>query len=250
MKFGAMVTDAGTRRIMDAVHEGKKVNIVGFAVGDGGGAPCTPDAASTELINELWRGAVNSCHISEESENLLVIETVMPSDVGGFTIREMGVFDDDGILVAVSNTPDTQKVRVTDGVVHELNLIMEIALSNTDSVKLAVDPCVLTATKKDIEEIYGEINCMVSYLINPDIAEDAFYSVFTNTEGNHGAAGESMSVADITEATSIPWDGRTSADAGALNQEEIKNALSTPWDGRTSADSGALTSSEISDVTN
>ena len=56
MKFGAIVTDAGTRRNMDAVHEGKKVNIVDFAVGDGGGVPCTPDAASTELVNELWRG--------------------------------------------------------------------------------------------------------------------------------------------------------------------------------------------------
>lgn len=104
-----------------------------------------------ELVNEKWRGKVNSCRIHPESENILVVESVVPADQGGFTIREMGIFDEDGAMIAVCNTPDTQKVRVTDGSVQELQLSMEIALSSTDSVELVVDPDVVMATKKDLQ---------------------------------------------------------------------------------------------------
>lgn len=87
--YFAIVTDLGARKMLEAVNEGKKVNITHFAVGDGGGGYYTPSVEMTQLKNEVWRGAVNSCRISEESENLLIIESVIPSDIGGFTIREM-----------------------------------------------------------------------------------------------------------------------------------------------------------------
>lgn len=150
-EFYAVVTDMGTKKMLEAVSDDKKVNITEFAVGDGGGETYRPTADMMELKNEAWRGKVNSCKIHPESENILVIEAVIPSDEGGFTIREMGVFDEEGTMIAVCNTPDTQKVKVTDGVVHELALAMEIALSNTDSVELVVDPGVVMATKKDLQ---------------------------------------------------------------------------------------------------
>lgn len=156
-KYFTLVTDSGTRKMLEALNEEKKVNIVEFAVGDGGGRFYTPTTEATALINEVWRGAVNACYISEESENLLIVESVIPSDIGGFTIREMGIFDDSGTLIAICNTPDTQKVRVSDGVVHELDLSMELALANTESVELIVDPTVVMATKKDIENLRLEV---------------------------------------------------------------------------------------------
>ncbi len=152
-EFYAVVTDMGTKKMLEAVSDDKKVNITEFAVGDGGGETYRPTADMMELKNEAWRGKVNSCKIHPESENILVIEAVIPSDEGGFTIREMGVFDEEGTMIAVCNTPDTQKVKVTDGVVHELALAMEIALSNTDSVELVVDPGVVMATKKDLQAL-------------------------------------------------------------------------------------------------
>lgn len=155
-EFIAVVTDMGTKKMLEAVSDDKKVNITKFAVGDGNGKPYRPTTDMVELVNEVWRGNVNSCRISKESENVLIVETVIPSDEGGFTIREMGVFDEDGTMIAVCNTPDTMKVRVVDGVVHELSVSMEILLSNTDSVELVIDPSVIMATKKDLSVLKTE----------------------------------------------------------------------------------------------
>lgn len=159
--YFTVVTDSGTRKMLEALDKGEKLSITEFAVGDGGGRFYTPAMNAKELKNEVWRGPVNACYISEESENLLIIESVIPSDTGGFTIREMGVFDKDGTLIAICNTPDTQKVKVSDGVVHELDLSMEIALANTDSVELIVDPTVVMATKKDIERLRLEVKAQI-----------------------------------------------------------------------------------------
>lgn len=151
--YFSIVTDIGTAEMLKATNEERKVNITEFAVGDGGGAYYKPTTAMEALKHEMWRGTVNSCKISEDNENVLIVDTIIPSNVGGFTIREMALFDDTGKMIGICNTPDTQKVKVSDGVVHELALSMEILLSNTDSVQLIVDPNVVTATKKDIEQL-------------------------------------------------------------------------------------------------
>lgn len=124
-----------------------------------------PDVTMTGLKNEVWRGEVGSCRISEESENVMIVETVIPSDEGGFTIREMAVFDENGTMIAVCNTPDTAKVKITDGVVHELRLQMEILLNNKESAQILVDPNVVTATKKDLEIAKKEIMLYLSGII-------------------------------------------------------------------------------------
>lgn len=159
--YFTLVTDSGTRKMLEALNEEKKVNVTQFAVGDGGGRYYTPTTEATGLKNEVWRGPVNACYISKDSGNLLIVESVIPSDIGGFTIREMGLYDDTGALIAICNTPDTQKVKVSDGVVHELDLSMEIALANTESVELIVDPSVVMATKKDIENLRLEVKAQI-----------------------------------------------------------------------------------------
>lgn len=155
--YFAIVTDSGTKEMLEAVNEERKVNITHFAVGDGGGRYYAPDVTMTALKNEVWRGEVGSCRISEESENVMIVETVIPSDEGGFTIREMAVFDENGTMIAVCNTPDTAKVKITDGVVHELRLQMEILLNNKESAQILVDPNVVTATRKDLEDAKKEL---------------------------------------------------------------------------------------------
>ena len=164
-KYFALVTDSGTKEMLEAVNEERKVNITHFAVGDGGGQYYMPDVTMTGLKNEVWRGEVGSCRISEESENVMIVETVIPSDEGGFTIREMAVFDENGTMIAVCNTPDTAKVKITDGVVHELRLQMEILLNNKESAQILVDPNVVTANKKDLEIAKKEIMLYLSGII-------------------------------------------------------------------------------------
>ena len=109
------------------------------------------------LKNEVWRGNINSCEISSEANNILVISAVCPGQIGGFTIREMGVFDDAGNMIAVCNCPATPKVTIVDGVVNEMFLKMEIALINGQAIELKVDPNIMVATKADMDKIWEKI---------------------------------------------------------------------------------------------
>ena len=155
--YEAVVTDVGNGLMMDAVANGRKVAITEFAVGDGNGAYYRPATGMTGLKHEVWRGSINSCEISPEAANVLIVTAVCPGTVGGFTIREMGVFDGAGHMIAVCNCPATPKVPITDGVVNEMRLALEIALLNGYAVELVIDPNIVTATKADVERLRKEM---------------------------------------------------------------------------------------------
>lgn len=149
--YGTIVTDTGVSLITAATMEGEKVNITHLAVGDGNGAYYQPVPMMTALKRENWRGAINTVSVSEESPNMIDVVAVVPSNVGGWTIREMGIFDDGGNMIAICNTPDTEKVIITSGAAGEIELTMHIEISNTGSISFVIDPTVITATKKDLE---------------------------------------------------------------------------------------------------
>lgn len=157
-KYMSLVTDIGNAAMMKAVSKGEKIEIKEFAVGDGGGMPYIPDTKMTALKNEVWRGQINYCKISEESENVLIINAIISGEVGGFTIREMGVFDTQNRMIAICNTPETPKVRIIDGVVNEMNLLMEIVLVNNAAVELKIDHNIVTATKQEVRDLRDELN--------------------------------------------------------------------------------------------
>ena len=198
--YFAIVTDLGTKKMFEALNEEKKVSIAEFAVGDGGGTAYLPTKEMEELKNEVWRGSVKSCYVSEESENLLITESVIPSDVGGFTIREMGIYDTEGTLIAICNTPETQKVKIADGVVHEMVLSMEIALSNTDSVELIVDPAVVTATKKDVERLEKRLEKKIEEEDNATYRQATGYTDTKIAELINGAPSTLDTLGEIAQA--------------------------------------------------
>lgn len=149
--YGTIVTDSGVQLITAATMEGEKVNITHLAVGDGNGAYYQPMPMMTALKNEKWRGAINSVSINEQSPNMIDVVAVVPSSVGGWTIREMAIFDEIGNMIAICNTPDTEKVIITTGAAGEIELTMHIEISNTGAISFVIDPTVITATKKDLE---------------------------------------------------------------------------------------------------
>lgn len=155
--YFTVVTNAGTQKMLEAVNENKKVNIIEFGVGDGAGKYYIPTADMTALKNEVWRGTTNACYVSEQSDHVMIVESLIPEEIGGFTIREMGLFDDTGTLIAICNSPDTKKAKLSEGVVQELSLSIEIALTNTDSVEMKIDPSVVMATKKDLQILKDDI---------------------------------------------------------------------------------------------
>ena len=190
-KYCSIVTDIGEQLMTQAIAEGKKVNISKIAVGDGEGSYYKPSATQTKLKNELWRGDINSCEISSDSQNIIVTKAIIPGEIGGFTIREMGVFDPDGHMIAVGNTPATPKVTIRDGIINEMSLLMEIVLVNVDAVELLIDPNVVTATKGELEavknDIYQVLGNKVDIVVTSENIpisqrkEKTFYFVVTGT---------------------------------------------------------------------
>lgn len=156
-KYYAIPTEIGLAAIANATVANQKVNITHFAVGDGNGFYYEPQPNATTLIKETWRGAITSCTVDQSSKNIINISAVIPSNIGGFTIREMGVFDDKNQLIAIANTPDTTKVAISEGVSSELEVTMQIILSHTDKINVQVDPTVILATKADLQKVKVEI---------------------------------------------------------------------------------------------
>lgn len=139
-KYKTVVTDLGKEKIAAAALEGWKVNIVAAVVGDGDGGYYIPTPDQTELRGEKWRGDIAMKRINRDSPNIIDIKVVVPRDVGGFTVREMGVLDDQGNLIAVCNTPDTEKAVILEGIAATLTLTMHIILADAAVLEFKIDP--------------------------------------------------------------------------------------------------------------
>lgn len=128
-EFFTVITDAGREAVAKATQAGEKVNITHMAVGDGSGLAVTPDESQTQLVNECWRGAVDTY---KQEGTSIIIDSYIPSDEQSFTVREMGVFTADGVLFAVCNTPEMRKVLPSEGSVGNFTLGMELDITNID----------------------------------------------------------------------------------------------------------------------
>ena len=156
-KFYAIVTNLGAAKIANAVSLGTKLNITQMAVGDGGGTLPTPNASQTSLVNEVRRAALNSLTVDENNSSQIIAEQVIPETEGGFWIREMGLFDADGTLIAVCNTAETYKPQLQEGSGRTQRLRMMIIVSSTDAVTLKVDPAVVLATRQYVDNAVIEV---------------------------------------------------------------------------------------------
>lgn len=156
-KFYTILTNAGKAKIANASTLGTKVTFTHFALGDGGGSYYNPTENQKNLVNEVWRGKIGSIAVDKENPNWIVIEIIIPASVGGFMIREAGVFDDEGNLLAVGKYPETYKPTVENGSAKDLYVRMIFEVSNTSVINLKVDPTVILATKKDIDILSDRI---------------------------------------------------------------------------------------------
>ena len=154
-QFYTILTAIGEAKIANAAALGEKVELIELALGDGGGSYYNPTEDQTELQNEVWRGSINAVEVDTENPNWITIQTVVPSQHGGFMIREAGVFDNEGDLIAVGKYPETYKPVAADGSIKDLVVRMILEVGNTSSVQLKVDPTIVLATKKDINDLAG-----------------------------------------------------------------------------------------------
>ncbi|WP_247717480.1 phage tail protein [Morganella morganii] len=147
-KYFAILTNYGAAQLANAVALGTQMNISAMAVGDGGGTLPVPDPAQTKLIRETRRAAVNQVSIDEKNPNFIIAEQVIPENEGGWFIREIGLFDDNGGLIAVGNAPETYKPNLQEGSGRTQVIQMVLMVSSTQAITLKVDPSVVLATRE------------------------------------------------------------------------------------------------------
>lgn len=146
MSFSTIHTQYGLVAMASAEATGTPINLTHMAVGDGNGNAVSPVDTQENLVRELYRSAVNRVFQDPAKPNRFTAELVIPASVGGFVLREVGIFDASGSLFAVGNLPETYKPTVSDGAFADTVVRMEFLVSNAGAVTLQIDPNVAVAT--------------------------------------------------------------------------------------------------------
>ncbi|GCR15076.1 phage variable tail fiber protein [Escherichia coli] len=172
-KFYTLLTDIGAEKLASAAALGVPLKITHMAVGDGGGVLPTPDAKQTALVNEKRRAALNMLYIDPQNSSQIIAEQVIPENEGGWWIREVGLFDESGALIAVGNCPESYKPQLAEGSGRTQTVRMVLITSSTDNITLKIDPAVVLATRKYVDDKALELKVyaddqMAKHLAAPD----------------------------------------------------------------------------------
>ncbi len=155
-KYSAVVTAAGREKMAAAAITGQPVGFAFMGVGDGGGVVPSPDPAQVSLVNERYRAALNRVVIADQSANIIRAEMIMPPQVGGFWLREAGLFDEDGVCLAVASLAPSYKPLLAEGSGRLQALNIWIAVSSTADIELKADPSVILATVDEVNKARDE----------------------------------------------------------------------------------------------
>lgn len=216
-KFKTVITTAGAVKLAAAtLPGGKKVNITAMAVGDGGGILPVPDAGQTRLVNEVWRHALNKTSQDNRHSNYVVAELVIPPEVGGFWMRELGLYDDEGTLIAVSNMAESYKPELAEGSGRAQTCRMVIIVSSVASVALSVDSTMVMATQDYVDEA---ISAHEKSRRHPDATtqEKGFTQLSNATDS------EAETLAATPKAVKIAMDNASARLAKERNGADIPN---------------------------
>ena len=154
MSYGCVLTEAGQAQIANALALGQQISLTQMAVGDGGGEVVTPDATMTALVGEKYKADVNRLAIDPSDPGHVIVELVIPSSQGGWTIREVGLFDVDGNLVAVGNTPESYKPTGAEGSLVEQTIRAHLRMTEASAgvLQLKIDPTIVLSTRQYVDE--------------------------------------------------------------------------------------------------
>ncbi|HHL0118064.1 TPA: phage tail protein [Klebsiella variicola subsp. variicola] len=169
-KFYTLLTDIGAAKLASAAALGVPLKITQMAVGDGGGVLPTPSAQQTALVAEKRRAALNMLYIDPQNSSQIIAEQVIPETEGGWWIREVGLFDETGALIAVGNCPESYKPQLAEGSGRTQTVRMVMITSSTDNITLKIDPAVVLATRKYVDDKVLELKVYVDDLMAKHLA--------------------------------------------------------------------------------
>ncbi|BET97824.1 phage tail-collar fiber domain-containing protein [Xenorhabdus taiwanensis] len=213
-KYFALLTQLGADKLANAAALGTKIEITHMAVGDGGGKLPTPDTKQTKLINEKRRAAINTLSIDPKNTNQIIAEQVIPENEGGWWIREIGLYDKDGVLIAVGNCAETYKPQLQEGSGRTQTIRMILIVSSANAVTLKVDPSVILATREYVDD---SIKKHANSRNHPDatLKEKGFVILSSAVDSNsetHAATPKAVKAAyDLAKAADNNANGRVPA---------------------------------------
>ncbi len=170
VKYYAILTNQGAARLANATMLGSKLNLTQMAVGDANGVLPTPNPAQTKLINQKRIAPLNLLSVDPNNQSQIIAEQIIPENEGGFWIREIGLYDDEGVLIAVANCPETYKPQLQEGSGRTQTIRMILVVSNTEAITLKIDPSVVLATRKYVDDEVLELRLYVDDQMRNHIA--------------------------------------------------------------------------------
>lgn len=231
-KYYAIVTSQGAAKIANAAALGTKLNITHMAVGDGGGTLPTPNASQTKLVNEVRLAAINTLSVDPANANQVIAEQVIPENEGGFWIREMGLFDAAGTLIAVCNTPETYKPALQEGSGRTQTVRMILIVNSTDAITLKIDPSVVLATRQ-----YADSKVSQAVIEVRQYADDLMANHLAAADPHKQYAPKESPVFTGTPKAPTPDAGNNSAllparfqEAGSQMIDGLMAGISQKWD--------------------
>lgn len=170
-KFFAILTNQGAALLANAAALGTKLNLTQMAVGDGNGTLPTPDAAQTKLVNQKRIAPLNMLSVDPNNASQIIAEQIIPENEGGFWIREIGIYDDNGVLIAVANCPETYKPQLQEGSGRTQTIRMVLIVSSTAAVTLKIDPSVVLATRQYVDNAVIEVKGYSDNVLKQHVAD-------------------------------------------------------------------------------
>ena len=189
--FYTIITQVGQAKIANAISLGRKVQFSKMKIGDGNGKYYEPKENQTQLVHAVYEVGIDKITVDTNNPNWIHIEAIIPSTVGGFYIREYGVYDTDGDLIAICKCAETYKPIISDGSTKELILDMVIAVVNTNAIELKVDPSILFASKTDVTELKKYVETQMSN-INSKVNGEKLEVVTASGTNNYTATVNSI----------------------------------------------------------
>ena len=216
-KYFTVITKVGLAKIAKAAAVGSKLQLSEMAVGDGGGRDIEPSDAAAALVNEVYRGAVNRLEVDPKNSNQIIAELVIPEDFGDFTVREVGVFDVAGDLIAVGNLPPTYKPVARSGTAMAQVIRVVLQLSNVNGVGLKIDPSVVLATRDfvaaEVDKEFGKTVQRVKSIAALRAYKGDAASLLVESYYDGGRTGSGVFVLNKADAASTDNGGTVIVDA-------------------------------------
>ena len=229
-KFFALLTVIGANKLAKATALGTTLKITQMAVGDGGGTLPAPDTQQTKLVGEKRRAGLNTLFVDPKNASQIIAEQVIPENEGGYWIREIGLFDDEGSLIAVGNCPETYKPQLQEGSGRTQTIRMILTVSHTESVELKVDPSVILATREFVNDAIESAS--------KQTLEEVAKLYATKTELSTG----------LNKVQKSADDANTNANSRVPNTRKVNNKPLSTDITLTAGDVGAATPAQVNEA--